>query len=203
MNEQQLVSQIINEEWNQFQHTNNEGGRANCQGNKPMFQIMRASQFDTWPRPLLESYLSDLQAADANGRNLVTEKYARMMASTAPSIYQRDLEPYLPVLSEQRVAQQERIITQQLAWARDFVNRYPRLGAGMRVLETAQDTEESTSFETYLRGELSTYSQRTLDLYQQFVNDLARKHENLTEQTVRNTVRLSGFDSLDEAEQAQ
>ncbi len=203
MNEQQLVSQIINEEWNQFQHTNNEGGRANCQGNKPMFQIMRASQFDTWPQPLLESYLSDLQAADASGRNLVTEKYARMMASTAPSIYQRDLEPYLPVLSEQRVAQQERIIAQQLAWARDFVNRYPRLGAGMRVLETAQDTEESTSFETYLRGELGTYSQRTLDLYQQFVNDLASKQENLTEQTVRNTVRLSGFDSLDEAEQAQ
>ncbi|MUH59974.1 hypothetical protein GSD1FS_1317 [Bifidobacterium sp. GSD1FS] len=126
-----------------------------------------------------------------------------MMASTAPSIYQRDLEPYLPVLSEQRVAQQERIIAQQLAWARDFVNRYPRLGAGMRVLETAQDTEESTSFETYLRGELGTYSQRTLDLYQQFVNDLASKQENLTEQTVRNTVRLSGFDSLDEAEQAQ
>ena len=203
MNEQQLVSQIINEEWNQFQHTNNEGGRANCQGNKPMFQIMRASQFDTWPQPRLESDLRDLQAADASGRNLVTEKYARMMASTAPSIYQRDLEPYLPVLSEQRVAQQERIIAQQLAWARDFVNRYPRLGAGMRVLETAQDTEESTSFETYLRGELGTYSQRTLDLYQQFVNDLASKQENLTEQTVRNTVRLSGFDSLDEAEQAQ
>lgn len=203
MNEQQLVSQIISEEWNQFQHTNNEGGRANCQGNKPMFQIMRASQFNTWPQPLLESYLSDLQAADASGRNLVTEKYARMMASTAPSIYQRDLEPYLPVLSEQRIAQQERIIAQQLAWARDFVNRYPRLGAGMRVLETAQDTEESTSFETYLRGELGTYSQRTLDLYQQFVNDLASKQENLTEQTVRNTVRLSGFDSLDEAEQAQ
>lgn len=203
MNEQQLVSQIINEEWNQFQHTNNEGGRANCQGNKPMFQIMRASQFDTWPQPLLESYLSDLQAADASGRNLVTEKYARMMASTDPETYARELAPYLPRISGARTAQQERIIVQQVAWARAFMQRWPKLGAAMRVLTTAQDTPEQTSFETYLRGELSTYSPRTLARYGCFVDDLARAGRNLTEETVGVTVRLAGFPGLDDAERAQ
>lgn len=177
----------------QFQHTNNEGGRASCQGNRPMFEVMRASQFAAWPQELLTSYLADLREADAGGRNLVTEKYARMMASTAPEIYARDLEPHLPRLSEARIAQQERIIKRQLAWAHEFADRYPALGAGMRVFDTAEDSETTTSFETYLRGELATYSQRTLDLYERFVRECERRQENLTEQIIANTVRLGAI----------
>ena len=96
-----------------------------------------------------------------------------MMASTAPEIYARDLEPHLPRLSEARIAQQERIIKRQLAWAHEFADRYPALGAGMRVFDTAEDSETTTSFETYLRGEFA------------------------------NTVRLGGYTNLDEAEAAQ
>lgn len=171
--------------------------------NRPMFEVMRASQFTAWPQELLTSYLDDLREADACGRNLVTEKYARMMASTAPEIYARDLEPHLPRVSEARIAQQERIIKRQLAWAHEFADRYPALGAGMRVLNTAEDSETVTSFETYLRGELATYSQRTLDLYERFVRESERRRENLTEQIIANTMRLEGYASLDEAEAAQ
>ena len=148
MSTRQTIKSIIEREWDQFQHTNNEGGRASCQGNRPMFEVMRASQFAAWPQELLTSYLADLREADAGGRNLVTEKYARMMASTAPEIYARDLEPHLPRLSEARIAQQERIIKRQLAWAHEFADRYPALGAGMRVFDTAEDSETTTSFET-------------------------------------------------------
>lgn len=203
MSTRQTIKSIIEREWDQFQHTNNEGGRASCQGNRPMFEVMRASQFAAWPQELLTSYLADLREADAGGRNLVTEKYARMMASTAPEIYARDLEPHLPRLSEARIAQQERIITRQLAWAHEFADRYPALGAGMRVFDTAEDSETTTSFETYLRGELATYSQRTLDLYERFVRECERRQENLTEQIIANTVRLGGYTNLDEAEAAQ
>ena len=73
----------------------------------------------------------------------------------------------------------------------------------MRTLRTSDDTKDSTSFETYLRGELSTYSQRTLDLYDLMVRDYAQAGENITVLTVRNTVLLGGFASLDEAEEAQ
>lgn len=198
-----LVEEVIRREWNQFQRTENEGGRASCQGNWPMFHQMRASQFMTWPEDLLRSYLDDLDEANRVDRNLVTEKYARMMASTAPDEYHERIEPFIPRLSDERVARQERVIAVQVAWARDFRGRYPKLGAAMRVLTTAEDTPEDTSFETYLRGELGTYSDRTMALYEAMVEDLQAAGRNLTEQTVANTVRLGGFADLEEAEAAQ
>ena len=198
-----LVEEVIRREWDQFQRTENEGGRASCQGNWPMFHQMRASQFMTWPEDLLRSYLDDLDEANRVDRNLVTEKYARMMASTAPDEYRERIEPFIPRLSDERVARQERVIAVQVAWARDFRGHYPRLGAAMRVLTTAEDTPEDTSFETYLRGELGTYSDRTMALYEAMVEDLQAAGRNLTEQTVANTVRLGGFADLTEAEAAQ
>lgn len=198
-----LVEEVIRREWDQFQRTENEGGRASCQGNWPMFHQMRASQFMTWPEDLLRSYLDDLDEANRVGRNLVTEKYARMMASTAPDEYRERIEPFIPRLSDERVARQERVIAVQVAWARDFRGRYPKLGAAMRVLTTAEDTPEDTSFETYLRGELGTYSDRTMALYEAMVENLQAAGRNLTEQTVANTVRLGGFADLTEAEAAQ
>ncbi|MCH9276930.1 DUF4125 family protein [Bifidobacterium amazonense] len=198
-----LIERIVRREWDQFQRTNNEGGRAACQGNWPVFNQMRTSQFLTWPEPLLDSYLDDLTEADHVGRNLVTEKYGRMMASTAPADYAANIEPYIPHLSGERVARQERIIATQVAWAADFRARYPKLGMAMRVLTTAEDTPEATSFETYLRGELGTYSDRTLGLYERMVTDRAASGRNLTEDTILATVRLGGFADLDEAEAAQ
>ena len=198
-----LVEEVIRREWDQFQRTENEGGRASCQGNWPMFHQMRASQFMTWPENLLRSYLDDLDEANRVGRNLVTEKYARMMASTAPDEYRERIEPFIPRLSDERIARQERVIDVQVAWARDFRGRYPKLGAVMRVLTTAEDTPEDTSFETYLRGELGTYSDRTMALYEAMVENLQAAGRNLTEQTVANTGRLGGFADLEEAESAQ
>lgn len=201
--DQSLREHIVLHEWNQFQGVNNEGGPAQCQGNWPVFHQMRLSQFLTWPHDLLTSYADDLDQADASGRNLLTEKYGRMMESTAPDQYHRNIAPYLPKLGIERQTLQESIINQQVAWAKDFRQRYPRLGGEMRVLRTSQDTPESTSFETYLRGELGTYSARTLDLYQQMIRNLVANGRNLTEETILATVRQSGFDTLDQAEHAQ
>ncbi|MBT1160462.1 DUF4125 family protein [Bifidobacterium sp. SO1] len=198
-----LIERIVRREWDQFQRTNNEGGRAACQGNWPMFRQMRTSQFLTWPQPLLASYLNDLIEADRIGRNLVTEKYGRMMASTAPAEYHANIEPYIPRLSAERVAEQERIIATQVEWAADFRGRWPKLGRAMRALTTAQDTAESTSFETYLRGELGTYSTATLALYGQMIDEYAAAGRNLTEETILHTVQLGGFADLAEAEAAQ
>ena len=180
----QLIERIVRHEWDQFQRTNNEGGRAACQGNWPVFRQMRTSQFMTWTDPLLDSYLADLVEAERAGRNLVTEKYGRMMESTAPQDFHDNIEPYIPRLSDERIATQEHVIATQVAWAEDFRARYPKLGRAMRVLRTAEDTAQSTSFETYLRGELSTYSERTMALYRRFVDDLLRKGRNLNEETI-------------------
>ncbi|KFI68383.1 DUF4125 family protein [Bifidobacterium magnum] len=197
------INHIVDLEWGQFQRTTNAGGRAACQNDNDTFRIMRLSQFATWPDALLRSYEQDLEQADTQGRNLVTEKYARMMASTVPDEYERAIAPYLPELSEERTELQERIIAIQVRWAQEFRKRYPKLGSAMRVLRTSEDTPQATSFETYLRGELSTYSPRTLEEYAAFVERLCDECHNLTQETVLNTVRMSGFSSLDEAENCQ
>lgn len=194
---------VVRHEFTQFDRVENEGGRAACQDNWPTFRAQRLSQFLTWPGPLLASYAADLRAADVAGRNLLTEKYARMMESTEPERYYSDLAPYLPALTADRVALQERIIATQVRWADAFHVRYPRLGEGMRLLRTAQDTVTDTSFETYLRGELSSYSDETVALYGEMIDAMAARRENLTELTVTLTVRLSGFAGLKDAEAAQ
>ena len=97
LTDDELREAIVRHEWDQFQRTNNEGGRAACQGNWPVFHQMRLAQFLTWERPLLTSYAADLDAADHVGRNLVTEKYGRMMASTAPENFTKNIEPYIRV----------------------------------------------------------------------------------------------------------
>ena len=200
---EEMGTEITKLEWDQFQQTHNEGGRANCQGNWPTFRIMRMSQFLTWPLDLQESYKQDLECANSDGRNLITEKYARMMESTAPEIFERTIKPYIKPILEPRKSAQEQIILTQVEWAADFRNRYPHLGLAMRVLKTSEDTAENTSFETYLRGELSTYSDATFAKYQRFVNNLRAENLNLTQMIIANTVRMYGYDSLEAAECAQ
>lgn len=172
-------------------------------GQLAVFHQMRLSQFLTWPAPLLSSYAQDLDEADHIGCNLITEKYGRMMASTAPDEYRRSIEPYIPQLPDARIALQEQVIATQVGWALEFRTRYPKLGNGMRMLHTAEDTPDATSFETYLRGELGTYSSATFELYRRFIDELRSQGRNLTEETVRNTVLLGGFASLEEAEALQ
>ncbi len=193
---------VVALEWEQFQRVRGDGGRASCQDNPAEFEVQRLGQFMTWPLPLLESYRADLVAAEAAGRNLLTEKYARMMEPTEPERYARELAPHLPTLAPARIAAQERIVAQQVAWARDFHARYPALASGMRVLCTADDTLEATSFETYLRGELGTYSDATLERYGALVDATAAAGENLTRLTLTWTVILAGYADLDAAEAA-
>ena len=195
-----IAEEITRLEWQQFQLTENEGGRANCQGDWQTFHIMRMSQFLTWQLDLQESYRQDLERANSDGRNLITEKYARMMESTAPEIFERTIKPYIKPILEPRKSEQEKIILTQVKWADDFRNRYPHLGFAMRVLKTSEDTAENTSFETYLRGELSTYSDDTFAKYQRFVNNLRAENLNLTQMIITNTVRMYGYDSLESAE---
>ena len=199
----EVAESVVEREWAQFARVPNEGGPAACQDDRSTFHQMRLSQFLTWPTDLLRSYAADLDEATASGRNLLTEKYARMMASTEPDRYAREIAPRLPPLDERRVSLQEQVVTTQVTWAVDFCARFPRLGRAMRTLRTEQDTLVSTSFETYLRGELGSYSDRTLDGYARLVEETAATGGNLTEQTLRWTVLLVGYADLAEAEAAQ
>ncbi len=51
-----------------------------------------------------------------------------------------------------------------------------------------------------LRGEISTYSDETLDLYGRFIAQLGRNNQNLAEMIMRNTALLYGYESLEDLE---
>ena len=87
MNKDELIDAIVQIEWPMFAGVNNEGGKAACQMDLATFRIMRISQYSAWGEELLESCLADLRATQNQGRNLMTEKYARMMKTTFPDEY--------------------------------------------------------------------------------------------------------------------
>lgn len=198
MDKNTLIENIIFLEWKQFQATQNEGGRASCQDDFETFNIMRQSQYLAWYDDVLESYYHDILEAEKKPWNLVTEKYARMMESTAPDEY-KQLEDKLPKLSQERINKQEKIISKRVQWEEEFAKKYPALHDTARPIHTSEDTMWETSFETYERGELSTYSDKTVDLYLKMVQDMDDKGVNLSEITVSYMVKFYGYDSLEQA----
>lgn len=194
-----LVENIVKTEWNEFQKVENQGGRAACQDNKKGFEIARKSQFLTWNKDMLESYYEDLTNAIEQGRNLITEKYARMMESTAPEEYAQ-MKDQLPSVSIEKKNLIEEIVTQKVKWVEEFSIQYPRLSGGGRAIHTSDDKPYETSFETYLRGELLTYSERTIRLYHDYIKQLIKENKNLSTLIMENTIRLYGYDSLEAAE---
>ncbi len=198
-NRTRLINQIIESEWEQFDDVKNEGGRADCQDDWNTFSIMRKSQYDAWPYELLESYNRDLIRAEDDGRNLIMEKYARMMKSTVPERY-AEFEKDLPVFSPERIAIQEEIIKIQVDWMEEFASKYPKMAGNARSIHTSEDTPYNTSYETYLRGELCTYSENTLVLYGRFVVQLSNAGGNLAYNIMNNTALLYGYGSVEEAE---
>ena len=195
-----IIEKIVALEWKQFDRVKNEGGRADCQDDFQTFSIMRKSQYLTWTEALLQSFYRDLVDAEQKGWNLIMEKYARMMKSTNPEKYMA-LEKDLPVISEKRNAIQEEIIKIQVGWMEAFAQQYPKMAGNARSIRSGEDSAFNTSYETYLRGEISTYSEKTFVLYSGFIISLLKENRNLAVEIMTNTAKLYGYASLLEAEQ--
>jgi len=195
-----LIANIVQAEWEMFQKVPNVGGPAGCQQDPKTFEIMRSSQAASWSEAALESYLDDLVTAQRHGRNLLTEKYARMMASTAPAEYAA-LEPLLPVLDPTALHLIDAIVEVVLAWETDLSTKFPHVLQRGRPLHATEDRPGVTSVETYLRGELASYSLRTLKLYLGNVRVQEKEGVNGSELALSQTVKRYGYESLTAAEQ--
>ncbi len=196
-----LIENVISLEWDAFDKVTNEGGRADCQDDYHTFHIMRMSQYMTWNDELLESWRQDLLAARDSGNNLITYKYGYMMESTAPEKF-AVIKDQMPAVSGEKRALIDQIAAIQVGWMEEFAKEFPGLSANSRFIHTLDDDLYHTSAETYLRGELMTYSDQTLKLYGGLVVDLARNGKNLTRMIMENTVHLYGYQSLEAAERA-
>ncbi len=194
-----FVEKIVELEWKQFDKVQNEGGRAGCQDDYETFCIMRKSQYLSWTDELLNSYYNDLVTAENKGWNLIMEKYARMMKSTTPEKY-AELEKELPVRGEERLTIQEELIQIQVGWMEEFANQYPNMAGNARSIHSSEDTPFNTSYETYLRGELGTYSEETFILYGRFIVGLVKENRNLAYEIMQNTAQLYGYDSIEAVE---
>ena len=83
----------------------------------------------------------------------------------------------------------------------EFAAKYPKMAGNSRSIHTYEDNHYNTSYETYLRGEIGTYSDDTLVLYGRFIANLNQDGKNLAFMIMSNTAKLYGYSSVDEAEE--
>ncbi len=196
---EKLIRKLIRLEWRDFDKVKNIGGRADCQDDWNTFSIMRKSQYLTWTIPMLQSYIEDFERADAVGWNLIAEKYGRMMESTDPQGY-AEIADRFPDISAEKQKIIAEIVKIQVGWMEECAEKYPKATNLARSIHTSEDSLYNTSYETYLRGEISTYSDRTLDLYGRFIAALCMEEKNLAEATIGNSAMLYGYESLADLE---
>ena len=170
---QKLIDKIMDIEWEMFSSVQNRGGRASCQEDPSTFGIIRTSNFEVWSAATLESYLAHIEMAKQLGRNLMTEKYARM-EGIIPPLHQ---DPEVLELID-------KIVARECKWVEELMEKYPDVKMA-RPLYSSQDTPFAVSSETYSRGELETYSKETLQLYDQDNLDMESKGQNRIEMSVR------------------
>lgn len=194
-----LIDEILELEWKYFTRANNTGGRAECQDNKEEFQVMRKSQWETLPEDVLESYLEDLRECKYKNIDIVVEKYARMMKFNAPDEYEK-IKNYLSEISLKKKEITEKIIEIYMKWELEVKGKYPKICGKGRPLYSKEDTLEVVSIETYLRGELYSYSERTLEKYYSYILKCREDKRNLALENIENIVVGKGYKNLEDAE---
>ncbi len=199
--EKNVVDEIVTFEWEMFQAVNAGGPRASCQEDRRTFEHMRGAQFSAWSAETAASYLDDLREARVVGRNLVREKYIHMMQETDTEPYER-LKGDLVFPDAQGLTLADEIAAILARQTKKLFERYPLVCSMGRPRTSEGDGASDTSVETYQRGELLTYSSRTLTLYKRQLLEMEAEGTPLAEAIMARTVAYYGYASLDEAERA-
>ncbi len=199
---QNLVDEIVQLEWKMFSNVQSMDGPVSCQQNPKTFEVMRSSQIKSWTDDVATSYLADLHTAEERDRNLMTEKYARMMQYTSPCEFRR-IEAQLPRLEPEAEDLVERLTRKLVEWQEELAAKYPYMAGQGRPIRSTGDNKYITSFESYNRGELATYSVRTLGLLEQHYQMMAAAGENPALTVLQHTVERYGYKSIERAEEVQ
>ena len=196
MEKEKIIEKILEKEWKYFSNLNNIGGRADCQDNREDFIIMRKAQWETFNEETLLSYLEDLNSKN----NPLFQKYAQMMKYNSPEEYEK-IKDILEKASDEKTDLVNKIMFIYMEWEKEFFERYPIFSSMGRPLYSSEDDNIETSIETYLRGELLSYSEKTLKLYLNYVIDNKEKNINLAIKNMDNLARMQGFNDSDEVEE--
>ena len=199
MLKERLIEQILEREWMFFQMVHHTEGRAECQNNPDEFVVMRKSQWETMPINILRSYLEDLILAKHKEINIVGEKYARMMEFSAPDEYAQ-IKDFITPISQEKKDLVNEIVEIYLKWEEEMIEKYPKLASRARSLHSKDDTPNYVSIETYLKGELSSYSIKTLKLYFEYIQESLNQGINLAKKNLENIAKMKGYESLEDVE---
>jgi hypothetical protein len=190
MGKERLILQILEIELDMFVSVHSRYP-VSCQDDPEGFRVMRSAQFAAWSEETLHSYLSDLKGASNDGRNLMTLKYARM-ENLIPSLHEN---PQIDNMLHE-------VVAVQMEWQKEMFVKYPALMSRGRPLTDTEKQKADTSFKTYLRCELETYSLMTLT---HLFRDIMVNHsqaKNMTEEIYTHMVKGLGYSDLEEAEEA-
>ncbi|PIU56245.1 MAG: hypothetical protein COS88_03075 [Chloroflexi bacterium CG07_land_8_20_14_0_80_51_10] len=144
-----------------------------CKDSPQTFKAMRRMTHSVLSTQTLESYLEDLHKAKAEGRNLLTEKYARM-------------DNRIPPLKTNPII--DDIVKIEDRWMKGLSEKYPHAFKG------------GPGFQLYLFSELETYSDKTLELYFEDVSKAEKEGRNLAEERYTMLFQQIGYSSIAEAE---
>ncbi|MFX0018445.1 MAG: DUF4125 family protein [Promethearchaeota archaeon] len=172
-NKKNILKKILKIELEMFENVRTSQPSL-CQENSVTFKLMREMNHSALSYNVLKSYLEDLKAAKSKGRNLMTEKYARM-------------NNIIPPLKVNPLIQ--KIVSIELNWMNELFNRYP-----------LSINHKPEYFSRYLSCELETYSDRSIELY---VNDIELAKNsgiNLAKVRFDHLIKKLGYSSLEEFE---
>lgn len=170
-----LIDRIIECEWTMFRRVRASRPTA-CQEDEKTFRLMRWVSHSVLPEDVLQSLLDDLEAAGNRGRNLMTEKYARM-------------ENLIPLLQDNPLI--PRIVAVEAEWMQQLTEQFPLTFPGSGL-----------AFKRYIACELETWSAGTIEKLHRFVMDALENNRNLVYERYTNLFRRLGYSSIEEREAA-
>jgi hypothetical protein len=170
--DEELIKSIIEIELDMFERVRTSEPSL-CKDRPETFKTMRRMTHSSLSTETLESYLEDLQKANAATRNLLMEKYARM-ANKIPPI---NINPAI-----------DKIVKIEEHWMKELSEKYPNTFKG------------GLGFKVYFSCELETYSDKTLGLYLKDVSKAEGEGRNLAEEQYTVLFQQIGYDSIAEVE---
>lgn len=169
---EELVKSIIEIELDMFERVRTAEPSL-CKDRPETFKVMRGITHSVLSPETLESYLEDLHEAKSEGRNFITEKYARM-------------DNRIPLLKDNHIIVE--IVRIEECWMKELSGKYPHTFKG------------GLGFKIYLSCELETYSDKTLQLYFEDVSKAEKEERNLAEERYTVLFQQAGYSSIAEAD---
>lgn len=185
--EVEMLHELLDTEWLHFDVVNGIAGRAECQDNAIGFFIYRTAQYLSFPRETLACVHDDVLAADAAGRNVIREKYARMMERTDPAEFDRTWRGRLEEISTVKQGVLDSIEQALRAMLEDASCAMP--ASTKHARGTISRAELISSIDYYI-CEISSYSLNTLYCLRDGLQQQLANHVNPIADTYVNSLRV-------------